>query len=41
MQISSIYQTLKAVSILVIVLGAASIAYAAFIGVKYWSGIGV
>jgi hypothetical protein len=41
MQASTLYQTLKAVSYGVLVLGAASMCYAVYISVKYWSGIGV
>lgn len=41
MQTSSVYQTLKAVGYAVLVLGGASICYAVFIGITYWTGIGV
>ncbi|HUH60815.1 MAG TPA: hypothetical protein VL001_12165 [Candidimonas sp.] len=41
MQASALYQTLKAVSYLVLVMGGASMGYAAYIAIKYWSGIGV
>ncbi len=41
MQGSTLYQTLKIVSNAVLLLGATAIVYAAYISVKYWSGIGV
>lgn len=41
MQASTWYASLKMVSFLVIALGGISIGYAIFIGIKYWSGIGV
>lgn len=41
MQSSTIYQTLRIVSHVVIVLGGLAICYAAAIATMYWSGIGV
>jgi hypothetical protein len=41
MQSSTLYKTLKIASNAVLLLGAAAIFYAAYISVKYWSGIGV
>lgn len=41
MQASTLYQTLKTVSYVVLVLGVGAMGYAAFIAIKYWSGIGV
>lgn len=37
----ALYRTLQIVSYVVLALGAAAIAYAVYIGIAYWSGIGV
>lgn len=41
MQTSAVYQVLKLVSYLVLLLGIVAIVYSAVIGASYWEGIGV
>lgn len=41
MQESGLYQLLKVVGYVVVVAGGAAILYSGYIGVAYWSGIGV
>lgn len=41
MHISAIYTPLRLLSLVVILLMCAAIGYAAYISIRYWSGIGV